>query len=237
MHANLNLTGGATTVPSASLISEKPDVKTTVAIIDSQVAIREMLCIVFAQAGGFEVIGQAENGIEARKMLARTLPQIAIIDLLLSESSGVEVLKFLRTELKATRAIVYSATRNPEITMEALREEPHGYVTRCDPLSVFLETVRAVTRGCRYYAPSIADLQDSYRGTDYRAWTALSGRERTVVQLIAEGKTSKEVAMRLSVSPKTVDNYRTTVMQKLNLRDVTALTRFAARRGLVSLDY
>lgn len=128
-----------------------------------------------------------------------------------------------------------AAQMNGDVIAEAMMERPHGYVFKHDSLEELLEALQAVRRGCKHFTPMAASFPDSVRlGTN--AWDTLSGQERTVLQMVTEGASSKEVASRLGISSKTVDYHRAQVMQKLELRDVTALTRYAMRRGLVALE-
>ncbi len=213
---------------------KEQEMKTSVMIIDGYTAIREMLSMVLAQEGSYEVVAEASSGPQAMQLLAKKKPKIVILDLVLPELSGLEVLRHIRAEHKA-RVFVFTATSNHELIFEAMSEHPHGYVNKWDSLAVFREALRAVAKGARYFSPSTSEIQDRLRRSAPPAWSALTMRERTVVQMVAEGKSSKEVAASLSISSRTVDDYRSQVMKKLGLHDLTALTRYAVQRGVVPL--
>lgn len=210
--------------------------KTSVAVIDGYAMMREMLAMVLTQEGRYEVTGQAESGLDALRLFRKKTPQLVILDLALPEMSGVEVLRYLRSKVPQTRVIIFSAAQNSEMILEALREQPHGYIHKGDSLAAFREALQAVNRGCSYFTPFAMDILNQIRKGQPCAWEALTGRERVVLQMVAEGKSNKEMAMRLFVSVKTVENNRKQVMRKMGLKDVTALTRYAVRRGLVPLE-
>ena len=210
--------------------------KTTVGVIDSHAAVRELLGMLLVQEGGYEIVAEAGSGFQALKMLKQRAPRLVILDLILPELSGMEVLRYLRAETRETRVLVFSGTQDGDLIFEALQTRPHGFVQKQDSLATFREALHAVARGCSYLTPRATEIIDSTRGRNERPWATLTERERMVLQMVAEGLRSKEVATRLSVSPKTVDYYRTQLMKKLDLHDFPALTKYAIRKGLLSLD-
>lgn len=208
--------------------------KTDVVVIDTHVSIRQMLGMVLTRDGNYEVVGEAGTGFEALALCRRLNPQIVVLDLVLPEINGSEVLRELRGELRDTRFMVYSGTNNRALILEALRARPHGYVHKSDPLDTFCEALTAVSKGCCYLTPFATRLIDDNRGAS--EGNSLTTRERAVLQMIAEGRSSKEMASRLCVAPKTVEHYRANVMQKLGIHDVASLTRYAVGQGLVSVE-
>lgn len=206
--------------------------KNRVVVVDDHASIRQMLGIVLAREGPYEVVGEAGTGFEALKLCRKVKPQIVVLDLVLPELNGVEVLRALRSESRETRCVVYSGTLNRSLIVEALQARPHGFVHKSDALPTFCEALRAVTNGCSYFTPFATRLMDDERqtGTPDRR---LTDRERAVLQMIAEGMSNKEMASRFSIAPKTVEHHRAQVMQKLGMHDVATLTRYAVRLGLV----
>jgi DNA-binding NarL/FixJ family response regulator len=157
-------------------------------------------------------------------------PGLVIAALALPEMSGAEMIHAMREERREVRILVYSGTRNGELIGAAMAARPHGFVHKTDSLATLREALAAVERGCSFFTPFATRLMDEpAKGLV----AALSARERTVLQMVAEGMSTKQVAGRLSISPKTVEHYRTALMQKLGLRDVASLTRYAVRSGLV----
>lgn len=207
--------------------------KTQVALVDDHVAIRQMLRVVLEREGEYEICGEAGTGLEAMAMLRRTRPRVVVLDLMLPECSGVEVMRMMREEKLETRVLLFSGTLSRDLMMEGLRAEPHGFVHKDEVLSVLREAMRLVADGGVYFTRMAAAIRDEVRAMD-AGWDALSPRERAVLQMIAEGHGNKQMADKLKVAPKTVEHYRAHVMEKLGLHDVAALTRCAVRRGLVS---
>lgn len=206
--------------------------KNRVVVVDDHASIRQMLGIVLAREGPYEVVGEAGTGFEALKLCRKVKPQIVVLDLVLPELNGVEVLRALRSESRETRCVVYSGTLNRSLIVEALQARPHGFVHKSDALPTFCEALRAVTNGCSYFTPFATRFMDDDRqaGTPDRR---LTDRERAVLQMIAEGMSNKEMASRFSIAPKTVEHHRAQVMLKLGMHDVATLTRYAVRLGLV----
>lgn len=209
--------------------------KTRVVVVDDHVSIRQMLAIVLAKEGPYEIVGEAGTGFEALKLCRRVQPQLVLLDLLLPELNGVEVLRALRGELRDTRFVVYSGTLHRGLIAEALEARPHGFVHKEDSLGTFREALRAVLAGCCYFTPLATRLMDGER-QQAQATARLTERERAVLQMIAEGMSNKEMAGRFGIAPKTVEHYRAQVMQKLNIHDVATLTREAVRMGLVTVE-
>jgi len=209
--------------------------KNRVVAVDDHASIRQMLGIVLAREGPYEMVGEAGNGFEALKVCRKLRPQIVVLDLLLPELNGLEVLRTLRGELRDTRFMIYSGTVNRSLIVEALQARPHGFVHKSDALAVFCEALRAVANGCSYFTPFATKLMDDERHTSTLS-ARLTDRERAVLQMIAEGMSNKEMASRFSIAPKTVEHHRAQVMQKLGIHDVANLTRYALRVGLVASE-
>src|SRR5258707_8170133 len=127
--------------------------KNRVVVVDDHASIRQMLGIVLAREGPYEMVGEAGTGFEALKVCRKHKPQIVVLDLLLPELNGVEVLRTLRAEFRETRFMVYSGTLNRSLIVEALQARPHGFVHKSDALSTFCEALRAVVSGCSYFTP------------------------------------------------------------------------------------
>jgi DNA-binding NarL/FixJ family response regulator len=209
--------------------------KNRVVVVDDHASIRQMLGIILAREGPYEVVGEAGNGFEALKVCRKMKPNLVVMDLMLPELNGVEVLRTLRGEMRDVRFMVYSGTLNRSLIVEALQARPHGFVHKADALSTFCEALRAVTNGCSYFTPFATKLMDDDRRNG-GCPAGLTDRERAILQMIAEGMSNKEMASRFSIAPKTVEHHRAQVMQKLDMHDVAALTRYAVRLGLVPVE-
>lgn len=206
--------------------------KTNVVLVDDYCSVRQMLALVLEREGGYAVVGEARTGYEAMKVCAQVRPRLVILDLALPEMNGLEVLRRLRAESREVRVLVYSGVENRELILETLRERPHGFVHKRDALATLREALRAVTAGGTFLTPFATDLLDLARGAG-PGRAALTGRERAVLQMVAEGMSNKEMADRLGLAAKTVEHHRAALMEKLGLHDVARLTRYAVQLGVV----
>jgi DNA-binding NarL/FixJ family response regulator len=184
---------------------------------------------------GYDVIGEAGSGLEAIKVCDACRPDLLILDLVLPCISGTEVLRRVRRELPRTRVLVFSGTCNAALIKEALRERPHGYVEKLEGLKTLKAAISTIAEGGCYFGATASHVLANGRG-DNPSGSSLSPREREILQMIAEGRTSKQISCLLDVALKTVENHRANLMAKLNLHDVASLTRYAAGRGMVTLD-
>lgn len=209
--------------------------KTRVVIVDDHVSIRQMLAVILMKEGLYEVVGEAGTGFEALRVCRQQKPHLVVLDLLLPELNGVEVLGTLRAELRETRCMIYSGTLNRRLIGEALQARPHGFVHKEDTLATFREALRAVCAGGCFFTPLATRLMDE-GPAQAAASERLTERERAILQMIAEGMSNKEMAERFCLAPKTVEHYRGQVMQKLGIHDVAGLTRYAVRLGLVTVE-
>jgi DNA-binding NarL/FixJ family response regulator len=183
----------------------------------------------------FQVIGEAGSGIEAIKVCAACRPDVLILDLVLPCISGTEVLRRVRKELPAIRILIFSGACNTALIREALWEGPHGYVEKLEGLHILRKAIATVAQGGNYFGPEARrSLKDWARERPQTG--ELSRREREILQLVAEGRSSKQISDLLNVAVKTVENHRANLMAKLDIHDVASLTRYAAGRGMVALE-
>jgi DNA-binding NarL/FixJ family response regulator len=208
--------------------------KTRVMVVDNQISFRQMLGALLPREGAYEFVAEAGTGLEAIHLLATQKPDLVVLDLALPELNGVGLLQHLREEARATRTLVYCGTTHREMILEGLLARPHGFVLKREPWSAFQEALRMVNSGCSYFTRFVTRMLDE-AGSARSGWT-LTPREISVLQMVAEGRTNKEMARQLAISVKTVEHHRSHIMEKINLHDVAGLTRYAVRHGLVSLD-
>ena len=209
--------------------------KVPVVIIDEHAAIREMVALVLAGEGHYEVVGHAGTGLEALRVCRHHQPELVILELVLPGLSGLEVLRTLREELPRARWLVFSSMVHREAVRRVLLDNPHAFVHKRDELADFHEALRAVARGRSYFTPFAMQCRGAAAGSLCPA-AVLTAREREVLRLIAEGKTSKEIASGLKVACRTVEHHRSNLMEKLKIHDIARLTRFAVQVGLVSVE-
>lgn len=207
--------------------------KIRVLLVDDHASIRQMLAFILPREGPYEIVGEVSNGREAIARCRELQPRLVVLDLLLPEVSGVEVVRRIRQESRDIRTLVYSGATSEDLIAEAMHARPHGFVHKEDSLQILREALRAVIAGRQYFTQVAADTSER-GGTS--AVSILTERERAVLQLVAEGRTTKEIADRLGTAVKTVETHRSNICGKLDIHDIATLTRFAVRHGLVSLD-
>jgi DNA-binding NarL/FixJ family response regulator len=200
-----------------------------VIIVDDHVAIRKMLVVFLRRETGYEVIGETGSGLEALSLCAELTPDLVILDLMLLELSGAEVIHRIREQSPGTRVLIYSGTQNLAAIRRCLQAEPDGFVEKFDDITVLREGLKSVTAGRKYFTALPAGLLNKLR---YEKLD-LTEREVEILQLIAEGQFSKEIASRLQISFKTVENHRSSLMHKINARNMADITRYAMRSGLI----
>ena len=207
--------------------------KKRIAIADEQEAVRELLCHYLERLSEYEVVAQARTGLEAVRLFKKTSPHLAIIDLLLPQLCGYEVLLRVRRELPKMRIVIFTGISDPIALTKALRAEPDGVVHKSEPLEVLSFALRTVSVGGRFFSPKLNQCVDQSASGPAQI---LSAREIEVMQSIAEGKSNKEIAVLLGVATKTVDNHRSRLMQKLGIHNAASLTLAAVQMGILPVS-
>jgi DNA-binding NarL/FixJ family response regulator len=207
---------------------------TTTLLADDHVLVRQGLRSLLENAG-FQVLGEASDGHQAVTMAQRLLPDVAILDLGMPVLNGVDaarqILASIDTGIKVILLTMYTDT---SYVVAALSAGVHGYVLKSNAASSLIEAIREVLKGNTYLSPGISRLViETSRGEDDPDAEPLSGRERQVLQLVAEGMSTKAIAEVLSISVKTAESHRTRIMQKLNIHDTASLVLYAIRRGII----
>jgi DNA-binding NarL/FixJ family response regulator len=186
---------------------------------------------------GIEVVGIVSDGREAVKHAKESRPDVIVMDMSMPELNGADATRAILQNDPSCRVIVLSMYAEREYVRRALKAGAMGYVVKRSAAKELVEAIRAVHAGQRYLSPRVADVvieSGADEGDDLLA--RLSMREREVLQLLAEGNTGAEIARRLSLSQKTVETYRARLVEKLGIRDLPGLVRFAIQRGIVTLD-
>ncbi len=210
---------------------------TSLYLVDDHQMVREGLRAVL-QAAGHQVVGETADPTEAVADLARCQPQVLLLDLSLGGRSGMEVLVEIQRRALTVRVVVLTMSAQPQHVAEALRLGASGYVLKGAPASEVLRAIDAVVLGKRYLGQEVADLAVQALTGDAGSdpFATLSPRERQIVAMVVRGQSSAAVGRELHLSPKTIDTYRSRLMAKLGVGDVTALVRLAMRHGLVEDD-
>jgi two-component system response regulator NreC len=214
--------------------------KTRLLLADDHAVLRAGLRLLLDGHADLKVVGEAGDGAEALQLAAELRPDLILLDLTMPGLSGLEALPALRKAAPGARILILTMHDDEGYLRQALRAGASGYVLKKAADSELISAVRAVQRGEIYVHPSLtkALLEDLLPTTDEEGpanpWDSLSEREREVLILVARGHTSAEIAEQLSLSPKTVETYRSRGMEKLGLRSRAALVQFALARRLLS---
>ena len=203
---------------------------------------REGLRGLLEDEAGIEVVGEADSGLTAIE-LARTLdPDVVVMDITMPDLNGISATKEILRRSDHVRVIALSMQTSQRFVTDMLRAGAAGYVTKNAPLEEFVSAIRAVAAGKTYLSPDIAEhVVENHldRGATPRRSSAggksISDREREVLQLVAEGKSTREIASLLYISGKTVGWHRQSIAAKLGIRNVAELTKYAIREGLTDL--
>ncbi len=214
------------------------DGRIKVLIADDHRMLREALRMVLAPE--CEIVGEAADGEEAVTLAARTRPSVVVMDIGMPGIGGLAAAHRIARQTPAARVLVLSQYDDEEYVMEAFSDaQVAGYLVKTDAATDLLAAVRAVHRGKRYISPSIAPivLARLDRRADRNSGNgALTRREREVLKLVADGATTKEIASRLGISPKTAQTHRENLKLKLNARSTAMMVRAAIKRRLVRID-
>ena len=209
-------------------------------IADDHKILREGLKSLLEKQPEFAVVAEAQDGLSAISEAKKHKPDIAILDIGMPDLNGIEVTRRIRSEMAETRVIALSMHADRRFVMGILEAGANGYLLKDSAFAELITAVTAVAKGKMYLSPLIAEtvVKNSLEKLDRKeegSSVLLSGREREVLQMIAEGKSTKEIALKLFVSTKTVETHRKQIMDKLNIRTVAGLTKYAIREGLTSL--
>lgn len=216
--------------------------KITVFLADDHAVVRDGLKLLLETQADLLVVGEAADGREAVRRVDQLRPRVAILDIAMPELNGIEAAWQIKAARPETQIIMLSMYSSLEHIFQALRAGAQGYLLKEAAGAEVIQAVRAVHHGKRYLSQKITDLViDEYLRQGGGAagdspLTRLAPREREVLQLVAEGKSTAEIAQILPLSPKTVDTYRSRLLKKLGLRDLSALIRFALQHGLIQTE-
>lgn len=210
-------------------------------VADDHCLFRAGLRTLLSQQEGMEVVGESVDGLSALDAARSLRPDILLMDISMSGLNGIEATRRILDELPATRVIMLSMHADQRFVTESLRAGAMAYVLKDSTITELLGAIRTVSRGRRYLSGPLADrVIGEYLGLakdDVRsAYSALSPRERQVLQLLAEGTSTKEMASQLGVSVKTVESHRKQIMDKLDMHSVAELTKYAVREGITPLE-
>ena len=214
---------------------------TRILLADDHRIVREGLYSLIEQQFGMEVVAEAKDGWEAVRLARKLRPSLVIMDVAMPGLNGIDATRqILLSETPGVKVIALSMYSDRRFVVEMLDAGASGYLLKDCAFEELIRAIRTVTAGQTYLSPAIADVMDEGNPghlsmTTRSAFSVLTSRQREVLQLMAEGKSTKEIASILRISVKTVETYRQQIMKRLNSHSVARLTRYAIREGLVSV--
>ena len=211
--------------------------KIRILLVDDHKLVREGIRSLLEKIPVIEVVGEASNGRDALKLVKQLRPEVVLMDIAMTQMNGIEATRHIKRIHKDARVIILSMYSNEEYVLQSLQAGASGYLLK-DAATLELEfAVRAVARNEVYLSPGASrHVVESYKKrtlTEGQAVEQLTNRQREILQLIAEGRTTKEIASILGVAVKTVESHRTQMMNRLDIHDIAGLVRYAIRVGLV----
>jgi DNA-binding NarL/FixJ family response regulator len=205
-------------------------------LVDDHALVRAGMRSLLHEIPGVEVVAEASDGAEALRLAAELRPDVVLLDIAMKGMNGLDAAARLREQLPAAKVIVLSMHTSEEYVLLALRAGAAGYLIKDSATSELELALKAVARGETYLSPAISrQVVDGYvqRVGAAAAPDPLTPRQREVLKRVAEGRSTKEIAYELKLSVKTVETHRAQIMERLGIRDVAGLVRYAMRAGLV----
>ncbi|HLK67198.1 MAG TPA: response regulator transcription factor [Bryobacteraceae bacterium] len=203
-------------------------------LADDHPMVRQGFKMILSAQSDMEIVGEAGNGREAVEQAEELKPDIVVMDVAMPELNGIEATRRLAASIPHTRVIALSMHKDSVYVREILRAGARGYLLKDSGAGDLVSAIRAVASGEAYLSPAVSNaVLDDYRRHVTNPIDLLTSREREVLQMLAEGKTNKEIAVVLNLSVYTVDAHRGRIMEKLNVHSINELVRFAVRNGLI----
>ena len=213
----------------------------TVLLADDHPIVRQGMRHLLEEEPDLTVVGEAADGLQTVQLVERLKPRVLVVDMMMPGLNGLEILRQVKKRSPATLCIVLSMQSADMYVVEALKSGAFGYVLKDSGPSELVSAVRQVLQGQRFLSPKLSErFIDAYIQTTDKTvldpYETLTDREREVLQMASEGLTTSEIAVNLSISPRTAELHRGRMMKKLGLRNQTDLIRYALKRGILSMD-
>jgi len=203
-------------------------------LADDHAVVRQGFKMILGAQPDMEIVGEAGNGRQAVALAEEVKPDVVVMDVAMPELNGIEATRRLAESVPHARVLALSMHKDSVYVREILRAGARGYLLKDSVAGDLVSAVRAVAQGEGYLSPAVADaVLDDYRRHVTNPIDLLTSREREVLQMLAEGKTNKEIATVLNLSVYTVEAHRGRIMEKLNVHSINELVRFALRNGLI----
>ena len=213
----------------------------SIMLADDHPIVRQGLKALLESEQNFHLVGEAGDGLEAVRLAIRLKPDVLITDVMMPGLNGLEVTRQVTKSLPQTRVVILSMYTDDSYVLEALKNGAAGYVLKDSQATDLVQAIREVASGKRYLSPPLSERELELYARRFESVTAdpyelLTTREREVLQLVAEGRTSSEIAQQLFISPRTAEGHRANLMRKLGMQNNAELVRYALKRGIVPLD-
>ena len=212
-----------------------------VLLADDHAIVRQGLCNSIQREKDMEVIGQTKDGFSTVRLVKKLSPDVVIMDISMPDVNGIDATREITHDFPQVKVIALSMHSAKKFVREMFKAGASGYLLKDCEFDELADAIRTVMSGKSYLTPEITDVVvDSYVRTstedESSVFTTLSKRERQVLQLLAEGKNTKQIGLKLHISPKTVEAHRLRVMEKLKIDNVAQLTKYAIQEGLTSAE-
>jgi two-component system response regulator NreC len=214
-----------------------------VVVADDHTIVRQGLLALLNEQQDIEVVAEAEDGRDALKKVEKFLPDILILDVGMPRLNGLEAARQIKRQNQTVKILMLTMHSDEEYIFETLKAGASGYLLKDAAATELITAIHSIHSGQSYLSPSVSHRvienyirrSDPPNNEDTGSHKLLTEREREVLQLVAEGKTNREIADILNISIKTVDNHRTNLMNKLDIHDRAGIVRYAIRKGIITL--
>ncbi|MCC6345363.1 MAG: response regulator transcription factor [Bryobacterales bacterium] len=209
-------------------------------VADDHTVMRTGLCLLLERQSGFEVAGQADDGRKTVDLAGRLMPDVVVMDIAMPHLNGIEATRQIVSRQPQTSVVILSMHSDESYVLRALKAGARAYLLKDSAETDLIQAIHAVVAGKSFFSPGISRmlLEDYIRQVQQKgvedSYELLTTREREILQLLAEGKSNKEVSSMLNLSLYTVETHRTHILQKLNLHSVPELILYAVRKGIIS---
>ena len=214
--------------------------KLRILLADDHIVMRTGLRALLERQPNLEVVGESENGRETVELVASLGPDVVVMDVAMPVLNGIEATKTIVTQRPATAVVILSMHADESYVMRALKAGARGYLLKDSAAADLIGAIQAVSQNKSFFSPKVSRIlaEDYVRVLKQKgavdSYDLLTGREREILQLLAEGKANKEVATALNISPYTVETHRRHILEKLNLHNPAELILYAVRKGIIS---
>ena len=215
--------------------------KIRVLVVDDHTIIRDGICALLALAGDIEVVGEATNGNEALNKVRELNPDVVLMDIAMPIMGGLEATRRISKEFPKTKVLVLTQYDDKEYFFPVIESGASGFISKAAASSELTTGIRSVYRGDSYLSPAVTKLMvENYQHTagertNQDPYNHLTGREREVLKLLAEGRSTQEIAEMLVITPKTVERHKTNLMAKLGVHNRVELVKYALRKGIITI--